>query len=148
MQEQNPSIQLAFQNFVGASENLRTTIIEHDANPLQYTDFSAEVNPQLAFESWLDERRSQVFELEEQLFDSVLLKLNGKIDVAALPPFEQNSEKPKSNYEAPTSDVEETLVDIWQTVLDVPRIGILDNFFDLGGHSLSAIRIVSEDDDV
>lgn len=47
---------------------------------------------------------------------------------------------PASNW------VEETLISIWQDILGIDQIGIEDNFFDLGGHSLTAIQIVSRID--
>lgn len=52
----------------------------------------------------------------------------------------------KSNYVSPVSRVEHKLVEIWREVLDAKerRIGIKDNFFSLGGHSLSAMRIINK----
>lgn len=75
--------------------------------------------------------------------DAMPLTSNGKVNQSALPSVHQDRDTVASAYIAPTSDVEETLVDIWQTVLNLPRIGVQDNFFDLGGHSLPAIRITS-----
>ncbi|WP_081858587.1 type I polyketide synthase [Pseudorhizobium pelagicum] len=46
-----------------------------------------------------------------------------------------------SAYVAPRSPVEETLASFWQSLLGVERVGIDDNFFDLGGHSLIAVRL-------
>jgi acyl carrier protein len=46
-------------------------------------------------------------------------------------------------YVAPQTELEEQLVSIWCELLDLDRVGIHDNFFDLGGHSLMAIRAVS-----
>ena len=46
-------------------------------------------------------------------------------------------------YVLPTNEIETALVSIWEKILDVRPIGISDNFFDLGGHSLSATRVVS-----
>ena len=47
------------------------------------------------------------------------------------------------SYTLPTSEIDRQVVDIWEAILDVHPIGIHDNFFDLGGHSLAAARIVS-----
>ena len=44
---------------------------------------------------------------------------------------------------APRTVVEKKLADIWCEVLGLERVGIYDNFFDLGGHSLSATQIVT-----
>ena len=65
---------------------------------------------------------------------------NGKIDRKALP---APNIKPGSRYEAPRSEQEKRLVEIWQNVLGVEPVGIGDNFFQLGGHSLKAVKIVS-----
>ena len=45
---------------------------------------------------------------------------------------------------APTSPAEEQLAEIWSQVLSLDRVGVHDNFFDLGGHSLGATRVVSQ----
>jgi acyl carrier protein len=41
---------------------------------------------------------------------------------------------------APRNEIEEVLVRVWSELIDAPRIGVRDNFFDLGGHSLHATR--------
>ena len=45
---------------------------------------------------------------------------------------------------APTTEVEGKLAAIWEDVLSLDRVGVNDNFFDLGGHSLAATRVVSQ----
>jgi tyrocidine synthetase-3 len=67
---------------------------------------------------------------------------NGKIDRKALPvPVVKASD----NYEAPRDGIEKKLVEIWSGVLGIEeeKIGINDNFFHLGGHSLKATVLVS-----
>ncbi|MCP4154870.1 MAG: AMP-binding protein, partial [bacterium] len=62
---------------------------------------------------------------------------NGKIDIKALPgPHGQASKA--TEYRAPENEREEKLVQIWRQVLIVEKIGIDDNFFEMGGHSLNA----------
>jgi acyl carrier protein len=68
---------------------------------------------------------------------------NGKVDRKALPSPSQDSFPLNSEYVAPRTDVERTLTTVWAEVLRLQRIGVLDSFFDLGGHSLSAARITS-----
>jgi acyl carrier protein len=48
-----------------------------------------------------------------------------------------------ASYAAPRNPVEEALVKIWAEVLSLDEVGIHDDFFDLGGHSLAATRIIS-----
>ncbi|RBL90281.1 non-ribosomal peptide synthetase [Chitinophaga flava] len=74
--------------------------------------------------------------------DTLPLTPNGKVDKARLPaPSEQTTGR--AEYVAPTNDTEQQLVYIWQEVLGKEKIGIRDNFFDMGGHSLTAIRLIT-----
>src|ERR1044072_8969335 len=70
------------------------------------------------------------------------MTVSGKIDRLALPAPERNLET-EEGYVAPRNALEEVLSTIFAGVLKLELIGILDNFFDLGGHSLSATQIVS-----
>ena len=49
-----------------------------------------------------------------------------------------------TSYAEPSNDIEKTLAGFWQDLLGVQQIGIDDNFFDLGGHSLIAVRLFSQ----
>ncbi|NEQ54696.1 MAG: AMP-binding protein [Leptolyngbya sp. SIO3F4] len=71
------------------------------------------------------------------------LTANGKVDVAALPPPETTRPELRSDFVAPTTAVEKTLAKLWQQVLKVDRIGIYDNFYELGGDSIMAIQIAA-----
>ncbi len=66
---------------------------------------------------------------------------SGKIDLAALP-APQISARSRS-YTAPRSAVEQTLAEIWSRILDVERVGVNDDFFELGGASLKSMRIAA-----
>lgn len=70
--------------------------------------------------------------------DSLPLTLRGKIDRKALPKpsFEMRQGEMSSDYKKERTSVEETLIEIWEDVLKVKPIGIRDNFFSLGGHSI------------
>ncbi|MFN6449694.1 MAG: amino acid adenylation domain-containing protein, partial [Nostoc sp. DedSLP05] len=69
---------------------------------------------------------------------------NGKVDRKALPvPDSQNTQLAVS-FVAPRTPVEKVLADIWANALHIEKVGVLDNFFDLGGHSLSTIRVMSQ----
>jgi thioesterase domain-containing protein/NAD(P)-dependent dehydrogenase (short-subunit alcohol dehydrogenase family)/acyl carrier protein len=49
-----------------------------------------------------------------------------------------------NDYVAPRDDIEKTLVGFWEELLGVDQVGIEDSFFDLGGHSLVAVRLFSK----
>ncbi|SFF28488.1 amino acid adenylation domain-containing protein [Paenibacillus algorifonticola] len=71
------------------------------------------------------------------------LTSNGKTDRKALPAPE-GSVNTGAEYTAPRTSLEEQLVRIWQEVLGTERIGVKDNFFDLGGHSLSLMQLIQK----
>ena len=77
------------------------------------------------------------------VFKDDLPLTNGKLDRTALPKPGNERPEMKPPYVFARGEVEHTLVHIWEQVLDVRPIGIHDNFFDLGGHSLAATRVVS-----
>jgi amino acid adenylation domain-containing protein len=74
--------------------------------------------------------------------DSFPLTSNGKIDVAALPPL--TAIAGADNYAAPNTVLELVLVDMFATLLNQERVGVDDSFFDLGGNSLQAMKLVSQ----
>ncbi|HZC23825.1 MAG TPA: AMP-binding protein, partial [Candidatus Binatia bacterium] len=71
------------------------------------------------------------------------LSPNGKINRRLLPPPVASGFEPSSVVE-PRNELELVLLGIWKRVLDVENIGVRDDFFDLGGHSLKAARVLSE----
>jgi amino acid adenylation domain-containing protein len=75
--------------------------------------------------------------------DSMPVAPNGKIDRRALPELDTMRPELCVPYVAPVTPVEEVLAKIWADVLGLDRVGIHDNFFDLGGHSLHATQVVS-----
>ncbi len=70
------------------------------------------------------------------------LNPNGKIDIKKLPKPDQTSIV-ESPYLAPGNQTEAILVNIWQQLLQISKIGVNDNFFDLGGHSLQAMNLMA-----
>jgi acyl carrier protein len=75
--------------------------------------------------------------------DKLPLTANGKVNKKVLPDPAAD-ELLINEYIAPRNEQEEVLVAIWQRLLNVPRVGIKDNFFDLGGHSLLTMRLIAE----
>ena len=74
--------------------------------------------------------------------DALPLTPNGKLDRRALA-RRAIVAAPESEYVAPRNPLEQVLADLWKQVLTVERVGVHDEFFALGGHSLSAAQIVA-----
>lgn len=73
---------------------------------------------------------------------SLPLSANGKVDRAALPAPELAGSALES-AESPATQLEKTLSELWARILRVDRIGLDDNFFDLGGDSLMIVAVHS-----
>ena len=71
------------------------------------------------------------------------LMSTGKVDRRGLPDPGTSRPKLDTPYVAPRTRDEEELAQIWAEVLSLDHVGIHDNFFDLGGHSLAATRVIS-----
>ncbi|WP_340028287.1 amino acid adenylation domain-containing protein [Paenibacillus sp. FSL H7-0940] len=89
-------------------------------------------------------------ELPAYMIPTYLIKLerlplttNGKVDRRSLPAPEE-SLQPGEGHTPPRTPLEASLAEIWKSVLGLERIGVHDNFFDLGGHSLRATTLVSK----
>jgi acyl carrier protein len=76
------------------------------------------------------------------LLESLPLTPNGKVDRRALPVPEYSRSERDENFVAPTLPIHQQLRQIWEELLDARPIGIQDNFFDLGGHSLLVVRLI------
>lgn len=73
--------------------------------------------------------------------DAMPLTANGKLNRKALP--SPDLLHVQRGYIAPRTPTEESVVAIWMEVLNLEQIGVEDNFFDIGGHSLSAMRLIA-----
>jgi amino acid adenylation domain-containing protein len=69
------------------------------------------------------------------------VNINGKIDLKALPVPKEVRPELESKFVLPRTETERTITGIWQEVLHMEDIGIYDNFFDLGGHSILMLQI-------
>jgi len=68
---------------------------------------------------------------------------NGKVDRRKLVEMAESGVRPETAYLAPRNAMEETLCTIWAETLKVERVGVLDDFFGLGGDSILSIRIIA-----
>ncbi|UHA73332.1 non-ribosomal peptide synthetase [Paenibacillus sp. 481] len=75
------------------------------------------------------------------ILESLPLTSNGKVDRGALP---ASQVRRVEQYTAPTNHIEQALASIWAEVLGHERVGIFDNFFALGGHSLKAMLLIAK----
>ncbi|RAP29427.1 Bacitracin synthetase 3 (BA3) [Brevibacillus laterosporus] len=126
--------------------NEAIVVVHQDTNGQQFLTayFTAEE------EILLSELRAHLAkELPEYMVPTYFVQLeafpttpNGKVDKGALPKPEGD---PVSGtvYVAPHNETEEKLVEIWENVLGLNKIGVNDSFFDLGGHSLRAMTVMS-----
>ena len=93
-------------------------------------------------------RRSLKDHLPDYMIPSAFVALealpltpSGKVDRKALPQPDLSRVSSPDAYVGPRDPVEEKLVQIWAEVLGGNRVGVHDNFFDLGGHSLLMVKI-------
>ncbi|MFZ0317813.1 MAG: SDR family NAD(P)-dependent oxidoreductase [Candidatus Sulfotelmatobacter sp.] len=76
--------------------------------------------------------------------DQLPLTPNGKIDHRALPQPDVSRREVVTPYAEPRSEMERRLARLWREALKVEQVGLHDNFFDLGGHSLLLIQVHSK----
>jgi amino acid adenylation domain-containing protein len=86
--------------------------------------------------------------LAEYMIPSAIVRLevlpltpNGKVDRKALPAPDGAAGETEGPFVAPRSELERLIADVWRETLGVERVGVGDNFFNLGGHSLLLIRV-------
>jgi amino acid adenylation domain-containing protein len=86
--------------------------------------------------------------LSEYMVPSAIVRLevfpltpNGKLDRKALPAPDGAGYEAEGPYVAPRSELERLIAGVWKETLGVERVGVRDNFFNLGGHSLLLIRV-------
>jgi amino acid adenylation domain-containing protein len=75
--------------------------------------------------------------------ETIPMTLNGKIDRKALPAPSGQPVEQRRQYVAPREALETTLVAIWSQVLQ-KTVGVRDDFFEMGGHSLAALKVLTE----
>ncbi|WP_038900906.1 non-ribosomal peptide synthetase [Dickeya dadantii] len=69
------------------------------------------------------------------------LTVNGKLDRRALPEPDESARRASSHFVPPQNDIQELMAQAWCEVLSVEKVGIDDNFYELGGHSLKLVGL-------
>ncbi|HVO96041.1 MAG TPA: thioesterase domain-containing protein [Terriglobales bacterium] len=75
--------------------------------------------------------------------DFLPLTPNGKVNRRALPAPDRSGVDRTVEIVAPRNEVERQLTEIWKEILGIPSLGVQENFFDLGGHSILALRLIA-----
>ncbi|MDM8560647.1 non-ribosomal peptide synthase/polyketide synthase [Candidatus Parabeggiatoa sp. HSG14] len=75
------------------------------------------------------------------MLEAFPLTPSGKVDIRALPVPDQTRPEMETTYIAPQSELERVLATVWQEMLGVEKVGIQDNVFDLGAHSVLIIEV-------
>ena len=92
--------------------------------------------------AWLRERLPEYMVPSAFVFlASLPLSPNGKVDMRSLPAPDRLRPELAAAYTAPKSELERIIAAVWQEALAVEKVGIHDNFFDLGGHSLLLAKV-------
>jgi acyl carrier protein len=78
------------------------------------------------------------------MLDTLPLTPNGKLDYRALPAPETLRPELEAAYVAPKTDIERQIAIVWQEILGLQKVGLDDNFFDLGGNSLLLAQVHSK----
>jgi hypothetical protein len=114
------------------------TVISYQAN----NKAGEQISLSTELRTWLKSRLPEyMLPASVTVLDKLPLTPNGKIDRKALSQLSVNHYLSEGEFVAPRTREEKLLADIWTEVLGIPRVGIHNNFFDLGGHSLLLLRV-------
>jgi aryl carrier-like protein len=69
---------------------------------------------------------------------------NGKVDRGQLPAPDAGDLAPRAVHVPPRDEIEQALAGLWSGLLGLDRVGVHDNFFEVGGHSLRAVQLVNQ----
>jgi amino acid adenylation domain-containing protein len=119
----------------GAEKQLVAYVVASEAGRLEVSELRRRLKEQLP---------DYMIPAAFVLLDELPLSANGKLDRRALMKAEGVVAKSEVAYVAPQTEIEKTISAVWQEVLRVEKVGINDNFFDLGGQSLLMIQVHSK----
>ncbi|ARU63540.1 hypothetical protein CBW65_22920 [Tumebacillus avium] len=78
------------------------------------------------------------------LLENIPLTSNGKVDRKLLPAPDRQRSEERNSFAAPSTPMELLLAEVWQEVLGLERVGVQENFFELGGDSIIGIQIIAK----
>jgi len=116
-----------------------------DMRLVAYVVTTAGGNPEVS--SWKNVLKKR---LPEYMVPTVFINLdelpitaNGKVDRKALPRPGRSGMETQETFVPPRNPMEESLIKIWRQILKLERVGIHESFFEIGGHSLLALLLIS-----
>jgi amino acid adenylation domain-containing protein len=127
-------------------------VIVREGGLLDQRSLMAYVVPQeSAVPTRMDLRNFMARELPDYMIPSAFMMLNtfplmpnGKIETSMLPHRDDSSFQVCPRFVEPRTEIEEIVAQVWRELLKQERIGVEDNFFAIGGHSLLAAQIISK----
>ncbi|MGB0909138.1 MAG: amino acid adenylation domain-containing protein [Nitrospirales bacterium] len=128
--------EIGYQESKQSSASLENRLIlyytsKHKSNPKDLKQFLSKYLP----DSMLPSHVIRIPELP--------LNVNGKLDHDRLPNPDELIDRSAKVYTTPRNSIESQLATLWKEILGITQIGIEDNFFDLGGHSLLLTRLIA-----
>lgn len=140
-------VESALASLDGVREAAARVVTDDSGEPALVAYYTAEPNSTLDPSSLMAALRARLphYMTPERwaLLDELPLGASGKIDEARLRAETGEPADATRGYAPPETRVQEVLCSVWSTVLGVERVGIHDDFFDLGGASLKSLKIVS-----
>ncbi|QBD78790.1 amino acid adenylation domain-containing protein [Ktedonosporobacter rubrisoli] len=126
------------------SGQTRATGKQSDSTPVQLNPQEAGLSIE-ALRDFLKDKLPYYMVPAAFLFlDSFPLQPNGKVNRKALPAPDTSRPELENAFVAPQTPTEQQLARIWAEVLGIEKVGIHDNFFDLGGASIQSLEIISK----
>ncbi|OIN82908.1 non-ribosomal peptide synthetase [Francisella sp. TX07-6608] len=127
------------ENVISAIDNIKQScVLVKDEVLVAYYVANTEID-EIAIKNHLAEKLPEYMIPSFYMrLESFPLTINGKLDRRALPNFDISNIK--QQYLAPTTELQQQMCQIWQEVLKINKVGITDNFFDIGGNSILSIQ--------
>lgn len=132
---------------IGNIKDTEVLVKEHNGNKELYAFYVAEGNEETL---GLEINRKLKDSLPEymiprffQKIEKMPLTMNGKVDKNKLLSIEVTNTH-QGEYIEPRTNVEKLIADKWQKLFNIDRVSVDDDFFDLGGHSIQAIKFISQ----